>query len=249
MAKKLLTFFFYIYLCAGYVGATEANDKPVVVFDFGGVIAKANTAKMANFLMDSLNINKDELSNAFRDMLNQGGSEEQFWKQFAMTNHIVLPHDWINQFRVNIQESITEIPGTLKLIRELKAQSYQTAILSDMTEFQAEVIRQNGYFNLFDPVVLSHENRVKKPNPEAFQILLKKLNKPASSVIFIDDRIENIEAAKIQGIDAIHFNNPQQLKEELQKRGICLLAPFQFDNAFFLQQQAQIETYAKLMLI
>lgn len=219
MIKKLLTFFFYICLCTTYVGATETNNSPVVVFDFGGVIAEANTPKMANFLMDSFNINKNELSNALSDMQDQGSTEEQFWKQFANSKHIILPNDWINQFGVVIQESINEIPGTLTLVKELKTQGYQTAILSDMTEYQAEIIRKIGYFRLFNPVVLSHENRVKKPNPEAFQILLKKLGKPASSVIFIDDRIENVEAAKIQGIDAIHFINPNQLKEELKKRG------------------------------
>jgi FMN phosphatase YigB (HAD superfamily) len=222
MAKKLLSFFFYICLCTAYVSAIETNKSPVVVFDFGGVIAEANRTKMANFLIDSLNINKDELSNAFRDMQNQGGTEEQFWKQFAITKHVVLPNDWINQFGIIIQDSITEIPGTLNLVKELKAQCYQTAILSDMTQYQAEIIRKNGYFDLFDPVVLSHENRVKKPNLEAFQILLKKLNKPASSVIFIDDRIENVEAAKTQGIDAIHFINPKHLKEELERRGFNL---------------------------
>lgn len=222
MAKKLLTFLFYICLCTAYVGATEINNSSVIVFDFGGVIAAANTNKMANFLMDSFNINKDELSNAFKDMQNQGGTEEQFWKQFAIIKHVVLPNDWINQFGVIIQESITEIPGTLNLVKKLKTQCYQTAILSDMTQYQAEIIRKNGYFDLFNPVVLSHENKVKKPNPEAFQILLKKLNKPASSVIFIDDRIENVEAAKTQGIDAIHFINPKQLKEELERRGFNL---------------------------
>ncbi|KAF3361800.1 hypothetical protein PHSC3_001655 [Chlamydiales bacterium STE3] len=222
MAKKLLTFFFYICLCTAYVSATDTNNLPVVVFDFGGVVAEANTTKMANFLIDSFNIDRDELSNAFRDMENQGGTEEQFWKQFAITKNVALPNDWINRFGVIIQESITEIPGTLNLVKELKKQCYQTAILSDMTQYQAEIIRKNGYFDLFNPVVLSHENRVKKPNPEAFQILLKKLKKPASSVIFVDDRIKNVEAAKIHGIDAIHFINLKQLKEELERRGFDL---------------------------
>lgn len=222
MTKKILTFFFYICLCIIHVNAVENKDSPVVVFDFGGVIAQANTTKMANFLMNSFHINKDDLSNAFIDMQNQGGIEEEFWKQFAIKKHIVLSNDWIDEFGIVIQESITEIPGTLHLVKELKKQGYQTAILSDMTQYQAEIIRKNGYFDLFDPVVLSHENRVKKPNPEAFQILLKKLKKPASSVIFIDDRIENVEAAKIQGIDAIHFINPKQLKEELERRGFDL---------------------------
>lgn len=42
------------------------NTNPVVravMFDFGRVIANANTTKMVIFLIDSFNINKDELSN------------------------------------------------------------------------------------------------------------------------------------------------------------------------------------------
>lgn len=62
----------------------------------------------------------------------------------------------------------------------------------------------------------------KKPNPEAFQTLLQKLKLPASSVLFIDDRIENVEAARKQGIDSIQFISPEQLKEELEKRGFDL---------------------------
>ena len=72
------------------------------------------------------------------------------------------------------------------------------------------------------PVLLSYEIGVKKPNPEAFKILLQKLQLSASFVIFIDDRIENVEAAKNQGIDAILFVNPSQLKDELEKRGFYL---------------------------
>ena len=98
-------------------------------------------------------------------------------------------------------------------MKALQIHGYQTAMHSDATQYQAEIIRKMGYYDLFTPVVLSCEIGVKKPNPEAFQILLKKLKQPASSVLFIDDRIENVEAAKIQGIDAIHFINPKQLKE------------------------------------
>lgn len=198
----------------------SANEPPVIVFDFGGVIAQADTVKMGNFLLDTFDIEPEELSIAFRKMLEQGGSEEEFWREFAATKSIELQDDWMDQFGVVIAESITEIPGTLEIAQELRSQGYQIAILSDMTQYQAEVIRKAGYFDLFDPVLLSHENRVKKPQPEAFQILLKRLDKPASSVIFTDDRIENVEAAQLQGIDAIHFITPEQFKKDLESKGI-----------------------------
>ena len=197
----------------------------IVVFDFGGVIAQANTTQMSNFLINSFNINKDELSSALRDMQNyvsKGGSEKQFWEQFAISKRITLPNDWFNQFGIVIQQSITEMPESLTIVKTLQSQGYQTAMLSDVTQYQAEIIRKMGYYDLFTPVLLSYEIGVKKPNPEAFQILLKKLKLPAPSVLFIDDRIENVEAAKNQGIDSIQFINPEQLKDELEKRGFDL---------------------------
>lgn len=133
-----------------------------------------------------------------------------------------MPNDWFNQFGVIIKESITEMPESLAIVKTLQSQGYQTAMLSDVTQYQAEIIRKMGYYDLFTPVLLSCEIGVKKPNPEAFQTLLQKLKLPASSVLFIDDRIENVEAARKQGIDSIQFISPEQLKEELEKRGFDL---------------------------
>lgn len=222
MSEKLLVVLFCFCLSTGKVNAMQ---KTVVVFDFGGVIAQANTIQMADFLLSSFNINKDELSNAMRDMQNfisKGGSEKQFWQQYAVLKNVTLPNNWFELFGAIIKKSITEIPETLEIVKALQNQGYQTAMLSDVTQYQAEIIRKMGYYDLFHPVLLSYEIGVKKPNPEVFKILLEKLQKPASDVLFIDDRIENVEAAKKQGIDSIQFINPGQLKEELEERGVDL---------------------------
>lgn len=226
MPRKTLAFLFYIScLVAGNVNATQKTDICVVVFDFGGVIAQANTTQMADFLINSFNITKDELSSALKDMqyfISKGGSEKQFWEQYAISKKVTLPINWFDQFGAIINKSITEIPETLAIVKALQNHGYQTAMLSDVTQYQGEIIRKIGYYDLFNPVLLSYEIGVKKPNPEAFKILLKNLQVPASYVLFIDDRRENIEAAKNLGIDSIQFINPEQLKEELDQRGFHL---------------------------
>lgn len=226
MTKKILTFLFYVFCLLGEnVNAKQETDKRVIVFDFGGVIAQANTVQMTDFLTKTFGIDKEELSNALRSMqcfVTSGGSEQQFWQQYAFSKEIVLPSDWFKQFGAVIKRSITEIPETVAFVRSLQNEGYQTSMLSDVTQYQAEIIRKMGYYDLFNPVLLSFETGVKKPNPEAFKILLQKLQLPAYCVVFIDDRNENVEAAKKQGIDAILFINPTQLKEELEKRGIQL---------------------------
>lgn len=203
----------------------QDTDISVVVFDFGGVVCTADTKQMADFLINSFSINKEELSNAFSDMqsfISKGGSEKQFWEQYANSKKMTLTDNWYEQFGNVIKKSITEIPETLEVIEALQNQGYQTAMLSDVTQYQAEVIRKLGYYDLFDPVLLSYEIGVRKPNPEVFKILLKKLQVEASCVLFIDDRIENVEAARNLGIDAIQFISSEQLKKEFEKRGFIL---------------------------
>jgi len=223
----LLAVLFYICFCLsiGVVIAIQKTDIRVVVFDFGGVIAQADTTQMADFLTNSFNIDKNELSNALRDMQNcisKGGSERQFWEQYAISKKVTLPNNWFDQFASIIKSSITEIPETLVIVKALQNHGYQTAMLSDVTQYQAEIIRKMGYYALFNPVILSYEIGVKKPNPEAFEILLKKLQVTASYVLFIDDRSENVEAAKNLGIESIQFINAKQLRKELEKRGFDL---------------------------
>lgn len=201
----------------------QQTNRRVIVFDFGGVIAHADTVQMSEFLLQTFSINRDELSQVLRNMQSfvaKGGSERQFWHQYALSQDTLLPIDWFEQYGAVIKKSIIEIPETLAIVEALQRQGYQTPMLSDVTQYQAEIIRELGYYDLFKPVLLSYETGVKKPNPEAFTILLKTTQAPPSVVIFIDDRIENVRAAKDQGIDGILFINPTQLKEELARRGI-----------------------------
>lgn len=208
------------------LNATLPNtEKIAVVFDFGGVVAKANRTQMAEFLMNSFGITATELRQAFEEMQNytlKGGLENHFWEEYVLSKGKIFPSDWCSQFEKVIRQSLIEIPETIAMIKELQKQGYQTPLLSDMTQYQAEIIQKIGYYDLFYPVLLSYQTGVEKPNAKAFEILLAELKIPASSVLFIDDKIENVEAAKQQGIDSILFINPKQVKDELEKRGFNL---------------------------
>lgn len=219
--QRFILAFITLFVSMGNIHAQQSVKA--VVFDFGGVVAEANIAQMTNFLTHTFSINKDELSLALRDMqhyVSTGGSEKQFWEQYAISKKILLSCDWFNQFGAVIKKSITEIPGTLDIVKALQNHGYQTPMLSDVSQYQAEIIRKMGYYDFFTPVLLSYETGLKKPKPEAFKMLLKVLQLPPPSVLFIDDRVENVEAAKKQGIDSILFKNPKQLKNELEKEDL-----------------------------
>src|SRR3990167_4715453 len=74
----------------------------------------------------------------------------------------------------------------------------------------------------FDIIIISYEVKMRKPNLEIYDLLLKKIknkNKQIknSEIIYIDDRSYNLEPAKKHGIKTILFRNNEQVKKELKK--------------------------------
>jgi putative hydrolase of the HAD superfamily len=68
---------------------------------------------------------------------------------------------------------------------------------------------------IFDHIFISAELRLSKPDPAIFQAVIDELKQDPSELIFVDDFMENILAARDAGINAIHFQNPDQILAEL----------------------------------
>ena len=56
-----------------------------------------------------------------------------------------------------------------------------------------------------------------KPDPEIYRTLLEKYGLQAEECLFIDDREDNVVAARELGMQAIRFENYAQAREELAK--------------------------------
>jgi putative hydrolase of the HAD superfamily len=65
-----------------------------------------------------------------------------------------------------------------------------------------------GLNALVDEIIISAEEGVAKPDHEFYEIALKRLNSKAENCIFVDDLIENVNAAIALGMNAIlHIEN------------------------------------------
>ena len=98
------------------------------------------------------------------------------------------------------------IRPTAKLIAELKDKGYKLYVLSNMSREFINFLRQQEVYENFDGDVISCEVGVVKPMPEIYDLLLDRFALDPSETIFIDDRIENIEAAAQKGIGTFHFD-------------------------------------------
>jgi 2-haloacid dehalogenase len=72
----------------------------------------------------------------------------------------------------------------------------------------------------FDGIIVSGDERVLKPEPEIYNLLLSRYGLEARDCIFIDDSKANVEGACAVGMHAIHFVEPMDLTAELRKYGI-----------------------------
>lgn len=96
----------------------------------------------------------------------------------------------------------------IAFIQELRAEGVTVALLSnDCAALLRPRLEQLGITDLFDPLVISSEIGVMKPDSGAYTAVLDRLSRPANETIFIDDRDENITGAAALGIHGIHYKD------------------------------------------
>lgn len=71
-----------------------------------------------------------------------------------------------------------------------------------------------GFINSFDGGVFSYKEKCIKPEEKIYKTLLTRYNIKPENAIFFDDRPENVEAAKMLGIQAVVFT-PEVAEEYL----------------------------------
>ena len=76
------------------------------------------------------------------------------------------------------------------------------------------------FFSWFDGQVISAHERLVKPDPRLFQVLLDRYDLAPEATVFIDDVEANVEAAAALGITAIRFESASDLRRDLVRLGL-----------------------------
>lgn len=106
-----------------------------------------------------------------------------------------------------------EIPGTVDVLRELHAAGHRLLALSNMpSEVWPRLVEAFDWFSLFDGAVVSGDERLVKPDPAIFRVLVERFDVEPSTTTFVDDRVENVEAAAALGFDAVLFTDAASLR-------------------------------------
>jgi putative hydrolase of the HAD superfamily len=190
-----------------------------VIFDVGGVLLRTEDRRPRTMLADAFGMTYEALEN----LVFNGESGHA-----AQRGEVTAVEQW-DFVRKTLDLKADEVPQVQNtffsgdvLDRELLdfvsglRQDFKTAIITnafdDVREFLSDSFKLN---NVFDPIIVSAEEGMMKPDPRIYNIALEKCGVTASEAVFIDDFPHNVKGAQDVGMHAIWFRSREQVISDL----------------------------------
>ncbi|QOR74093.1 HAD family phosphatase [Cruoricaptor ignavus] len=196
-----------------------------IIFDFGGVLMDWNPRYYFR-----THFNDDEKMEYFLTQVahNEWNAEQDRGRTLKDgTEFLVAQHpDWEAEIRAYYDNWTTmlraDIPQNVEVLRKLEHTDYQLFGLTNWSNETFPYALENyDFFKIFDgKIVVSGDEKLIKPDPKIWELLLSRYNISAAESVFIDDNEANIAAAKALGFLTVHIKPETDLESELKKLGV-----------------------------
>ena len=194
-----------------------------IIFDFGGVLIDWNPV----YLYSKIFENKSEMNYFLENICTLEWHVQQDKGRLLSeaTETLQEKHpeykELIGDYYGRWEEMFGKVfEESVRLIETLKPK-YP---LYGLTNWSAETFpityNRFDFFKCFDGIVVSGDEKLIKPNPKLYQIILDRYNLKAEESLFIDDNIQNIESAQKIGFQTIHFTKDTDLEKEMKAIGV-----------------------------
>ena len=201
------------------------NKIDAIIFDLGGVLVDWNPS----YVFDKMFDDEEKKKHFFDNICTADWNEKQDAGRslHEATEELVRKHpewkDFIEAYYGRWEEMLGgPIHDTVEIFRQLK-QTGKYKIYA-LTNWSAELfpiaLERYDFLHWFDGRVVSGEEKMRKPFPEFYQLILNRFHLKPEQTLFIDDNVRNAKAAEDIGIKTIIFSSPSQLKNELTQSGM-----------------------------
>jgi putative hydrolase of the HAD superfamily len=202
-----------------------------VIFDYGGVLSLPADRDSLRVLADRCGLPRERFVIEYmRERLAYDRADVtlgEYWSRIlGLAGRRGDPGllEQLNRGDFQIWSRIDE--RVLRWSRRLRDRGLRTAVLSNMPQPLLDLMQADPSFAWLDEFtarVFSCEERLVKPEPGIYQVLLDRIGEPAGSCVFLDDSERNLEGARAVGIKAIHFSSPDKASRMLSGLGLPVL--------------------------
>jgi len=191
-----------------------SKNIKAVIWDMGGVILRTEDwtprtqlASFYNLTLDGIHDLVFKSDSANRATLGEI-DEETHWKNLG--EQLGINAEELARFEHKFWQGDRLDQKLVGYIRSLQS-NYKTALLSNAWSGTRNVLtKSKPCIDAFHYSVFSSEVGLAKPNPAIYRYILSMCDVQPFEAIFVDDAIENVEAANLLGIHGINFKNTDQ---------------------------------------
>jgi HAD superfamily hydrolase (TIGR01509 family) len=195
-------------------------NAKTILFDLGGVLVHLDwdnvCAPLAELSDKTDAAVRQEVVNGpivRQAMTGQIGSDE-FRRSLCAKLGFELPHHRFTEIWTGL---LSANAGIVSVVEGLRPR--HRLILASNTDplHFTYCLDHYGVLSLFDRNFLSYEMGLLKPDPSFFEYILRSLQVDGGDCIFVDDRLENVLAARGVGIIGLQFMDDDSLRAALSE--------------------------------
>lgn len=195
-----------------------------IIFDIGNVLADFDWREhFAGFGYDDEmveRIARATVKNPLWNEVDRGVMEEEdIIRKFVETDPEIEQN--IRNVLDYVGTMVVRNEYAIPWIQDLKSKGYRTLYLSNFSKkAESDCAKALDFIPYMDGGILSYQEKVIKPMPEIYQLLIDRYHLIPEECVFMDDTVANLTGAEKFGIHTIHFLSQAQAIEELRKLGV-----------------------------
>jgi putative hydrolase of the HAD superfamily len=197
---------------------SEQRARRVLLVDYAEVISLPQPKQAVVEMASLAGTDAVEFADAYwrhRPDYDRGLPACAYWSR-VLGREVTERDELLDQLvSVDIGSWSTINEAVLALLADARRAGLRLSLLSNAPHEQADWIATQPAFSMFDALFFSARLGLAKPDPAIYHAVIDRLGVPASEVLFVDDRAENLDPAASVGLRTLHFTSVEALADRL----------------------------------
>jgi 2-haloacid dehalogenase len=203
----------------------EQRDTPsTAVFDLGGVLVDWDPRYLFRQLLPDEAAVEAFLAEVCSPEWNAAQDAGRSWAEAVEVASERFPEhaELVAAYDERWLETIGgQIDGTVEVLDELRQRDVGLYAISNWSAEKFDLTYPRfDWLGWFDGIVVSGYERIVKPDPRIYQILVDRHGVDPRAAVYVDDVPANVEAARAIGMTGLLFTTPEQLHADLSELGL-----------------------------